>query len=394
MTSAIAAQVSRADLSALLAAARALDVPPEARTRIDASVVRPLEALVAQAPDAAAAAEPAPRGLWELALWATALCASPRRPPALLEATAALQALAVEAAAESDKEPRRAQLRAALAASAPSIRAARNGPLLVTNVPHVRDWLGCAVETCALTALCRCGKSARKPLCDGSHAAGFDDAKDPKRVPDRHDTYDGVQITVFDNRGTCQHSGFCSDRLPNVFRTSVEPFVAASGGRMDEIVRAVRDCPSGALSYGFDGIEERADVDFHHARTQPHDGWFLLYGAIVPLLPTVAIVLGLLVAGRYATPHLQTLTRTWLERSAAVRTSASVAGFSPAQVRGALAHEPPHAAAAVISALPAATAAAVLELYPPHEREAIVKRMQRAHSPLIPDAAELLSQHA
>ena len=62
-------------------------------------------------------------------------------------------------------------------------------------------------------------------------------------------------------------------------------------------------------------------------------------------------------------------------------------------MRSVLAHEPPHAAAAIISALPAATAAAVLDLYPQHEREAIVKRMARPHSPLIGDAAELLRRH-
>ena len=55
-----------------------------------------------------------------------------------------------------------------------------------------------------------------------------------------------------------------------------------------------------------------------------------------------------------------------------------------------LEQEPPHAAAAIISALPAATATAVLELYPPHEREAIVTRMQRRHSPLLGDAHELI----
>jgi flagellar motor switch protein FliG len=69
-------------------------------------------------------------------------------------------------------------------------------------------------------------------------------------------------------------------------------------------------------------------------------------------------------------------------------------GYAPARVRGALAHEPPHAAAAIISALPAATAAAVLELYPQHEREALVRRMQRAPSPLIPDAHEVLGRDA
>ena len=113
-------------------------------------------------------------------------------------------------------------------------------------------------------ALCRCGASAMKPFCDGSHAtSGFTDAKDPNRVPDQRDTYPGQQVTIFDNRGICQHSGLCTDRLATAFRTSGEPFVAPSGARMDELVRAVRDCPSGALSLAFDDAEARDLVDWH-----------------------------------------------------------------------------------------------------------------------------------
>jgi truncated hemoglobin YjbI/uncharacterized Fe-S cluster protein YjdI len=86
-------------------------------------------------------------------------------------------------------------------------------------------------------------------------------------VADRRDEYVGQQVTVLDNRGICQHSGLCTDRLPVVFRAGQEPFVAPSGGRMDEIIRAVRDCPSGALSYATDGTEDRDDADRHNRRT-------------------------------------------------------------------------------------------------------------------------------
>jgi CDGSH-type Zn-finger protein/truncated hemoglobin YjbI len=136
----------------------------------------------------------------------------------------------------------------------------------VTNAERLRNWLGEELPTLPLMALCRCGESEIKPLCDGACARiGFTDEKDPGRVPDQRDTYQGVQLTVFDNRGICQHSGFCTDRLRTVFHTD-GAFVTPSGGRMDEIIRAVRDCPSGALSYAIDGIEARREVDWDNSR--------------------------------------------------------------------------------------------------------------------------------
>jgi CDGSH-type Zn-finger protein len=155
----------------------------------------------------------------------------------------------------------------------------------VTNVATLRDHLGRPVPVTPQLALCRCGGSARKPLCDGSHASnGFTGEKDPKRVPDRRDDYPGQQVTVLDNRGLCQHSGLCTDRLPATFRTSQEPFVAASGGRLDEIIRAVRDCPSGALSLAFDGEEARDLADWHGTRERAievtQDGPYRVTGTI------------------------------------------------------------------------------------------------------------------
>lgn len=113
----------------------------------------------------------------------------------------------------------------------------------------------------------------------------------------------------------------------------------------------------------------------------------------MPLAPALVLAIGLVACVRVAAPALASLVQTLVERAIVERTSKAASGFPPARVRSMLEREPPHAAAAIISALPAATATAVLELYPPHEREAIVDRMQRRHSPLIPDAHELLRRH-
>jgi flagellar M-ring protein FliF len=158
---------------------------------------------------------------------------------------------------------------------------------------------------------------------------------------------------------------------------------------------AIRDLAAAAVGYD----PKRGDtlavaaVDFRAPAPARKDPWWLLYGTLVPLLPALALATGAVVAVRAGVPPLAALGRTYLERAAVERTSKNVAGYEPARVRSALEREPAHAAAAIISALPAATAAAVLELYPPHERDAIVRRMQRPQSPLIPDARDVVRRH-
>jgi CDGSH-type Zn-finger protein/truncated hemoglobin YjbI len=300
------------------AAAVAADIEadlPQAAERVRNSVIRPLAAALGESapPPAgvpagtpqgtAAAAAPrddtsaaAPHGagadhgerLWRLARDVTLLRARPGTPEAAAEAAAALQALCCLYPPGGDP----GRIAACLAEFAriqaglpPVISAAVNGPYLVTNVPALTDWLGEPIPVRPQMALCRCGASAIKPFCDGSHArTGFSSAKDPSRVPDRRDSYVGQQVTVLDNRGVCQHSGYCTDRLATVFHASQEPFVTPSGGRMDEIIRAVRDCPSGALSYAIDEREAREQVD-HAGDREPavevtRDGPYRVTGGV------------------------------------------------------------------------------------------------------------------
>jgi flagellar biosynthesis/type III secretory pathway M-ring protein FliF/YscJ len=230
---------------------------------------------------------------------------------------------------------------------------------------------------------------------------------------------DPANVTLLDDRGIALGTGSDSDDAPGLERSLQSALDAAlgasmaivrvhvdAGGRISSaiLVDARRDADLAAVraiaaaAVGYD--PRRGDaltvdaVIFHRALEPKRDLGFFLYGAIASALPTLAVVAALLVGMRFCAPHVRDLVRSLIERESIIRTSRAVAGYAPARVRGALANEPPHAAAAIISALPAATAAAVLELYPPHEREAIVTRMQRAHGAAVPSVEEVLGRHA
>jgi flagellar M-ring protein FliF len=119
------------------------------------------------------------------------------------------------------------------------------------------------------------------------------------------------------------------------------------------------------------------------------DAWAIA-GLASGIAPQVAVVAGIVVLVVLGARPAYALAVRAVETAGVRDATRDAAGLPPARVRGALAGEPPHVAAAVISALPAATATAVLELYPPEERAQIVRRLARAASDLVPHAEELL----
>ena len=143
----------------------------------------------------------------------------------------------------------------------PTITPRKNGPFKLTGRPRFRNSRGDAIATSSTVALCRCGASKQKPFCDGTHAAvGFTDENPSDRVPDQLDEYSGNDVTIYDNRGVCSHAAFCTDHLPRVWRSGVEPWIDASAEPAEDVVRVVRMCPSGALSYTQHGDRQ---TEFH-----------------------------------------------------------------------------------------------------------------------------------
>jgi len=168
----------------------------------------------------------------------------------------------------------------------PKIACLANGPYYLyvdptpAPVPHLRRANGDACITARGIALCRCGGSANKPFCDGTHGTnGFTDRKLADASQDRRTSYAGKQVTIHDNRALCAHAGLCTDGLKTVFRMKQEPWIDADGAALEDIIATVKKCPSGALSYSIDAVEQ-GDPDREPMVTVTDDGPYSVTGGI------------------------------------------------------------------------------------------------------------------
>jgi len=140
----------------------------------------------------------------------------------------------------------------------PIIRCQKNGPYVVKDLTDLSKWDGEQLTTYPIMSLCRCGHSKNMPDCDGTHVTiGFDSAKTTDGKLDHRKSYVGKKITIHDNRGICDHSGFCTDGLPAVWKKGVEPWIEPDGAEVEEIIAIIEKCPSGALSYSIEDVEHR-----------------------------------------------------------------------------------------------------------------------------------------
>ena len=134
-----------------------------------------------------------------------------------------------------------------------------NGPYLVQGaVPMARqtivadaqgdsrEWQeGESFETKETCALCRCGRSATKPYCDGSHVrSGFDGTETASREPYNTQASEqvGPSVTLADVRPLCAYARFC-DVAGQVWN-----LVELEGADAAEMtIREAGLCPSGRL---------------------------------------------------------------------------------------------------------------------------------------------------
>jgi CDGSH-type Zn-finger protein len=146
--------------------------------------------------------------------------------------------------------------------AAPSMKivVSKNGPYVVTGnvplrmmtiVPNAQgeswDWgSGKVLPAGAEYKLCRCGQSATKPYCDGSHArVRFDGTETASRQPyvRQAGVQDGPTLTLLDAENLCAFARFCDPggKIWALVPESDNPEARALA------IREAAACPSGRL---------------------------------------------------------------------------------------------------------------------------------------------------
>jgi CDGSH-type Zn-finger protein len=144
--------------------------------------------------------------------------------------------------------------------SNPKIQVTKDGPYVVTgSLPLSEQWIatnaagesleyreGKKFPAQAQYALCRCGQSANKPFCDGTHAkVKFDGTETASHKPylQQAETIEGPTMLLTDQENLCAFARFCDPkgRIWNLVKQTDNP-------EAQEIVKhEAGHCPAGRL---------------------------------------------------------------------------------------------------------------------------------------------------
>ena len=92
--------------------------------------------------------------------------------------------------------------------------------------------------------------------------------------------YSNGEVTIVWEAEKCIHSAMCVKGLPNVFQPKERPWIKIDAAKTDELVKTVKQCPSGALSFY---MNEKSDKTSHTLETQVEvleNGPLLVYGTL------------------------------------------------------------------------------------------------------------------
>ena len=73
--------------------------------------------------------------------------------------------------------------------------------------------------------------------------------------------YSNGEVTIVWKPSMCIHSKKCFTGLPGVFDPAKRPWIEPKGADTEKIIRQVKECPSGALSYFMNSEADKTEIN-------------------------------------------------------------------------------------------------------------------------------------
>lgn len=97
--------------------------------------------------------------------------------------------------------------------------------------------------------------------------------------------YSNGDVTIVWKPDLCIHSAKCVGKLPDVFRPKEKPWIQMENASSNDLVEAVKGCPSGALSYFMNkSNQEQSTVMIENESTKVEvieNGPLMVYGSLL-----------------------------------------------------------------------------------------------------------------
>ena len=92
--------------------------------------------------------------------------------------------------------------------------------------------------------------------------------------------YSNGEVTIVWEAKKCIHSGICVKGLPQVFRPSIRPWIAIDKASTEDLVKQVKNCPSGALSFYMNDTTNKTAEKLQTKIEVLENGPLLVYGTL------------------------------------------------------------------------------------------------------------------
>ena len=92
--------------------------------------------------------------------------------------------------------------------------------------------------------------------------------------------YSNGEVTIVWKPDACIHSAICVDGLGDVFQPKEKPWIKIDAASTEALVKQVKACPSGALSYYMNGEDNKSAEILETKVEVLEDGPLLVYGTL------------------------------------------------------------------------------------------------------------------